>query len=223
MSDSIYDKLSMPEDLRYVSVSKEQGEYIFSFLKEKKLKKTLEIGFAYGSSAAHIMSATQSDHHVIDPSPEYWDNLGFKNIKKLGLDGFLKFHKGFSHDILPRLISEGMKFDFVFIDGDHRYDAIFIDFFYSDLLLNQKGYVLFHDIWMRSTQMVCSWIDTNKSNYKLIPTPVANIVLYQKSGSDDRCWDHFRDFYSITDVPGIRYFKTLFRRVLGVCIRGNSQ
>jgi predicted O-methyltransferase YrrM len=223
MTGSIYEALSMPEELRYVSVSKEQGEYIFNFLREENIKKTLEIGFAYGGSAAHIMSATRSEHYVIEPFPEYWDNLGLRNIERLGLESLLRLQKGFSHDILPRLVGEGIKFDFVFIDGDHRYDSIFIDFFYSDLLLNQKGYVLFHDIWMRSTQMVCSWIDTNKANYKMIPTPVNNIVLYRKNGTDNRNWDHFRDFYSVADIPGIRFFKTLFRRVLRGCMRGNNQ
>ena len=69
MKESIYEALTIPKKKRYVAVSREQGEYIFSLLREKNIKKTLEIGFAYGSYAAHIMSVTRSGHYVIEPFP----------------------------------------------------------------------------------------------------------------------------------------------------------
>jgi len=204
MTFSIYSQLVIPDSRRLVSINQEDAEFIFSFLQEKKLVSTLEIGLAYGCSAAHILASTKSIHYAIDPYQEKYDHLGIKNIKKLKLDHLLQFENGLSHEILPRLLSQGNKFDFVFIDGDHRYDAIFVDFYYTDLLLNQNGYVLFHDVWMRSTQMICAWINTNKANYSFIPTPSPNFTLYQKTGEDCREWDHFSEFYT-RDWPSIVY------------------
>ncbi|MGF1559026.1 MAG: hypothetical protein ACFCUL_08055, partial [Flavobacteriaceae bacterium] len=60
-----------------------------------------------------------------------------------------------------QLLLEELRIDFAFIDGGHKFDDIFIDFYYIDLLLNIEGYVLFHDSWMRSTQHVISWIKNN--------------------------------------------------------------
>jgi len=100
-----------------------------------------------------------------------------------------------------------MKIDFAFIDGGHKFDEIFLDFYYVDLLLNQNGYVLFHDAWMRSTQMVASWIRNNKVNYALIKTPMENLILFQKTGKDNREWYHFKEF--VTFKSFIKFRKIL--------------
>src|SRR4030043_1920592 len=163
--NSIYEKLEIPERDIYTSITKEEGEYIYQLLKDKNLKNTLEVGFAYGCSAAYILTATKSLHYAMDPFQEQYNNLGLKNIKRLILDKYLKFEKDFSHNVLPELLKKNVKIDFAFIDGDHKFDSIFVDFYYIDLLLNNNGYVLFHDTWMRTTQHILSWIKNNKKKY----------------------------------------------------------
>jgi hypothetical protein len=211
MNNSIYSKLDIPDTDRLTSIKQEEAEFIFSFLQENKITSTLEIGLAYGCSAAYILSATKSLHYAIDPFQERYNNLGLKNIKQMGLDGLLQLEKGCSNVILPKLLLQGGKFDFIFIDGAHKYDDIFVDFYYADLLLNQNGYILFHDIWMRSTQMVCAWINTNKSNYNFCPTPPLNFALYQKKGSDNRSWNHFNEFNSVSIA---RFLKNMIYRIM---------
>jgi len=198
MAIDLYEQLTLPD--KPISISKEEGEFIYSFLKEKGIKKTIETGLAFGCSTAYIISATLSPHYAIDPFPEDFDNLGLKNIKKLKLEKYLRFEKDFSHNVLPRLLKNGVNFDFAFIDGDHKFDGAFIDFYYIDLLLNQKGYVLFHDTWLRSIQLVTKWIETNKPNYILVKTPLSNLRMFQKIkklqiGESDRRWNHFKEFY----------------------------
>jgi predicted O-methyltransferase YrrM len=221
MKNSIYNQLIIPDENRYASITRDEAEYINSFLKENKLTSTIEIGFGYGCSAAHIIEATRSYHYVIDPFPELFDNLGEKNICALGFDNFLIWEKGFSHDVLPRLLGEGKKFDFIFIDGGHKFDSIFLDYYYADLLLNQRGYVLFHDTWMKSTQMVCSWIKTNKPYYSKIKTRCANFALFQKNGADTREWDHFREFY-VCGHTLITFMKKTIFRIMSMCKNENK-
>ena len=193
--ENIYDKLEIPDARRDTSITKQEAEYIYQFLSEKKINTSLEVGFAFGCSTAHIMAATNSTHYTIDPfQKEDFGDLGLKNINALGYSKLLKFENDYSHSVLPKLLKEEVKLDFAFIDGGHNFDSIFIDFYYVDLLLNNNGWVLLHDTWMRSTQYAFSWIKRNKKNYKEIKTPVKNFILLQKIGEDNRTWFHFKGF-----------------------------
>ena len=209
---NIYEKLEIPEDDRSTSISKEQAEFIFQFLKDKKLSHTLEIGFAYGCSTAYIISATRSAHIAIDPYEESYRNLGIKNIKNLGLIRYLIHKKEISHLVLPALLKEGIKIDFAFIDGGHKFDEIFIDWFYIDLLLQKNGYIMFDDSWLRSTQLVASFVRKNRKDYREIKTPIKNIILFQKIGKDTRKWFHFREFYTLKSFSS--YSKYLLQKRL---------
>ncbi len=191
---NIYEQLEIPEHDRLTSIRKEEAEFIYEFLHDKKITQTLETGFAYGCSTAYIMSATQSPHVAVDPFQERYEHLGLKNIKKLGLDSHLQFIKLPSHIALPNLLQEGLKIDFGFIDGGHKFDDIFIDWFYIDLLLNQGGYVMFDDTWLHSTKTVAAFITRNREDYVAVSVPIDNIYLFQKTGEDRRDWSHFKDF-----------------------------
>ncbi|TGE18371.1 class I SAM-dependent methyltransferase [Hymenobacter elongatus] len=46
--------------------------------------------------------------------------------------------------MLPRLVKDGRRFDFIVIDGNHTLDGVLVDFSYPDLLLNDGHYILFH-------------------------------------------------------------------------------
>ena len=196
MIPDIYSQLELHKSDKHTSITKEEGELIYSFLKEHKLKKTLEIGMAYGVSTAYIMMATKGLHYAVDPyqhSSKY-GGLGIKNIKKLKLKHNLKFIEDFSHAALPRLNKKRLGFDFIFIDGGHNFDTAFVDFYFSDLLLNNNGYILLHDTWLLSIQTVAEWIRRNKVNYKKIKFAAKNCILLQKSGDDKRKWYHFKSF-----------------------------
>lgn len=193
----ILEKLEIPPASRFVSVQPGEAKFMHEWVKQNRLTRTLEIGFAYGASAASIMSAHEGQHTCMDPfqTAEFSD-LGLRNIASLGYAGRLDFHPGFSHDVLPRLLAEKRTYDFAFIDGDHRYDGISLDFYYVDRLLAEGGYVVFHDAWMRSTQMVASFIRRNRRDYKQIRSPERNLTMFKKIGHDDRVWHHFREFYT---------------------------
>jgi len=196
--ENLFEQLEIPKDDEGTSIKKYEAEFIYNFLHEKGIKNTLEIGFAYGCATAYIISATRNNHYVIDAFQEQiFSNAGLINMERLKLKEFLSFEHDFSHFALPKLVKKGIKVDFAFIDGGHKFDDIFCDFYFIDLLLNSNGYVLFHDAWMRSTQHVVSWIKNNKLNYKIIKVPIKNLILVQKKGEDKRNWYHFNGFYTL--------------------------
>ena len=75
-----------------------------------------------------------------------------------------------------------------------------LEFYYAELLIRESGYIMLHDTWMPSIQHVMSWIETNKSNFITLESEEPIIYLVQKTGGDDRSWDHFNDF-ALTGKP----------------------
>lgn len=189
-----YDDLDIPPRDRGTAISRDEAEFLHALVARLKPKATLEVGMGYGCSAAFIISAARTVHYAMDPLQADYQGLGLRNVEKLGLAGHLRFFPEYSHTVLPRLYAEGTKVDFAFIDGGHRFDDIFLDFYYADLLLEQGGHILLHDAWMQSTQTVAAWIRANKANYREVATPRKNLVLFRKSGEDARAWNHFRYF-----------------------------
>lgn len=193
---SINQKLVIPQTDSTTPVKEEEAKTIYDLLKSRGITKTLEIGFAYARSASHIMAATNSGHIAIDPFQDHYQNLGIKNIESLGFAGKLELIRDYSHSVLPMFVKENRKFEFIFIDGDHKFDGIFIDFYYSDFLIDKGGLLLFHDTWMRSTELVLQFIRTNRKDYKELPVANQNMALFTKVGDDQRDGMHFREFYN---------------------------
>lgn len=189
-----YEDLEMPAGDRGTAVSKVEAEFMFTLVKDLKPRATLEVGMGYGGSASFIIAGARVTHYAMDPFQAEYNHLALQNLKKLGLDAYLKFYPEYSHSILPRLFAEGVRVDFAFIDGGHRFDDIFIDFYYADLMLEKGGHILLHDAWMRSTQNVASWIRKNKKSFEIVPTPCKNLILLRKIDEDNRPWNHFKGF-----------------------------
>ncbi len=196
--NAINEQLTIPQEDSTTPVKPVEALTIYDLLKSKGITKTLEIGFAYGRSASHIMAATNSPHIAMDPFQDHYQNLGVQNVKTLGLSDQLELIRDFSHSVLPRFMEEGRKFEFIFIDGDHKFDGIFVDFYYSDFLIDEGGYLMFHDTWMRSTQLVLQFIRDNRKDYKEVPVPNKNMALFTKvNKKDDRDGMHFKEFYTL--------------------------
>ncbi len=195
-SNEIILQLEVPNEDSSTPIKDNEAQFIFDFIKKQGIKKTLETGFAYAKSASHIIASTKQKHIAIDPFQTNYQRLGLKNIAKLGFNDYLDLREDYSHNVLPELVKNGEKFDFIFIDGDHKYDGVFVDFYYADLLLEDNGFILMHDTWMRSTRLVMEFIKTNRKDYKEIPTGLRNLALYQKCGIDNRNGMFFKEFYT---------------------------
>jgi predicted O-methyltransferase YrrM len=203
--------LEVPEEDKFTPVKITEASFMYDWIKKNHLSKTLEVGFGYARSAAYIMNATGQLHIAMDPFQSHYNDLGLKNVERLGLTTQLDFRRDYSHNVLPQLLKDNRKFDFIFIDGDHKYDGIFIDFYYADLLLEKNGYVLFHDTWMRSTQLVTAFVSNDRKDYRRIKTPLRNLCLFQKTGDDKRNWMFFREFYNFRSIvihPVIEWLNT---------------
>jgi predicted O-methyltransferase YrrM len=178
----------------------DEGYFLYNFIKTHKITETLEIGLGYARSASYIMAATKKKHFAIDPFQKNYNFGGIRNIKRCGFARLFHHIAKPSAFALLELIRKKKTFEFIFIDGDHKFDGIFVDFFFSDFLIKQNGFILLHDSWMRSTQIVTRFVKTNRKDYVQIKSPEKNIIIFQKNGLDARDGMHFKEFFSFKKI-----------------------
>lgn len=140
---------------------------LYNLVKKRRPARTLEIGMAYAASTLFICEALRENgggrHIAMDPFQDSsYKNIGVLNLKRAGFDSVVTFYNEESHRVLPRLLEQGSRFDFAFIDGDHLFDSVLLDFYYVDKMLEQGGLVMFHDMDMPSVRKAVSFVLRNK-------------------------------------------------------------
>jgi predicted O-methyltransferase YrrM len=175
-----------------------QGSELNRILRDIKAAKTLEIGFAYGFSTIWLLDAVAihgGTHNAIDPfERRRWGGVGLHQVNQTdGFDRLFKWHEAFSIHALSDFIRSGDTFDSVFIDGNHRFDDVIVDFYLADQVLRVGGIVAFDDMWMDSVKSVVSFVALNR-HYELVPQRANAMAAFRKIANDDRLWDHYVPF-----------------------------
>jgi predicted O-methyltransferase YrrM len=183
-----------PDDRSQISDA--EAAFLFRFVRSENVGATLEIGCGLGKSAVAIMLATDAPHTVLDPFQANYDFRGLKNIERSGLADRLDFVPERSLTALPQLLGEERVYDVVFVDGSHRFDDILVDFTFADLLLRPGGAIVFDDLWMRTTQLVLSYIRTNRADYEPIRGIPRTLAAVRKVEDDRRDGMFHREFYT---------------------------
>lgn len=111
-------------------------------------KKVLEIGSAYGYTTC-FMAQVATEVLAVDPHAGYGAMPGSlpamrQHIAALGIEN-IEMMIGLSQQVLPIFISDGMTFDLVFVDGDHRYASAQFDLAHSWPLVAEGGAMAVHD------------------------------------------------------------------------------
>jgi len=131
-----------------------EGEFISQLVSsDPDIRKTLEIGCAYGLSSLYICSALYGrdsvKHTIVDPNQNSgWHGIGVSNLERAGFDFFELIEKP-SEFVLPDIAqNKSGAFDMVFIDGWHTFDHTLLDLFYANRLIRVGGYIVIDD---------CNW------------------------------------------------------------------
>jgi predicted O-methyltransferase YrrM len=146
------------------NVDRAEGEFIIDLISsDPDIRKTLEIGCAYGLSSLHICSALDEKdsprHIIVDPyQNKNWHGVGLSNLKRAGFNFFELIEKP-SELFLPDLVqNESGTFDMVFIDGWHTFDHTLLDLFYANRLIRVGGYIVIDDCNLSSVAKAVSYI-----------------------------------------------------------------
>lgn len=167
-----------------MSLTPERGAFLRDICRAERPQATIEIGMAYGLSTLFIVQtlletgAASCKHTVMDPfQTGVFHDAGRRLIREAGVDPLIEFHHDSSEYVLPRLLHEGRRFDLAFIDGNHRFDHVFVDLFYIDRLLKDSGMLVLDDCFLDSVHFACRFAQTNYGYTPVAQCPAAGSLL----------------------------------------------
>ena len=112
--------------------------------------------------------------------------------------GRVEFHSEESQIVLPRFLTERRTFDLAFVDGNHRFDGVFVDLVYLGRLLRSRGIVFLDDYQLPAVARATSFCVTNLA-WTLEEVSDADdlhqwAVLRTPEEPDTRPFDYYIDF-----------------------------
>ena len=188
-----------------VAVGQAEGAAIRSWVIREAAACTIEVGLGYGVSALFVCEglltsgAPNARHVVIDPNQDTrFAGCGLQFLDQAGVAGLVEHHAEESQITLPRLVSEGRRFDLAVVDGNHRFDAVFLDLAYLGRLLRPGGIVFVDDYHLPGIARAVSFFLANLG-WSLEEVSTAQdrhhwAVLRTSATPDTRPFDYFADF-----------------------------
>jgi predicted O-methyltransferase YrrM len=151
-----------------VAVGRAEGESLRNWVEREGATQTVEVGLGYGISALFVCAGLLANgdedvrHTVIDPyqHTEFAD-IGLRFLDEAGASGLIEFYAEESQIVMPRLLDEGRAFDLAFVDGNHRFDGVFLDLVYLGRLVRPGGIVFVDDLQLPSVARAGSFCVTN--------------------------------------------------------------
>jgi predicted O-methyltransferase YrrM len=148
-------------DLFPVAIGAQEGISLLTWVRNELAHRTLESGLGFAVSTLFILEGLLANGHdarhvAADPyqfvglpthSTRY-AGVGLQQLEEAGVRHLVEFYAEESQIVFPRLLAEGRHFDLAFIDGNHRFEAVFLDLIYAGRLLKEKGIVFVDDVQM---------------------------------------------------------------------------
>jgi predicted O-methyltransferase YrrM len=151
-----------------VSVPFAEGRALRERVVQESAGRTIEVGLGYGISALFIcdglLAAGNPDgrHVAIDPNQlTRFAGCGLQLLDDAGVCARVEHLAEESEIALPRLLAAGRRFDFAFVDGNHRFDGVFLDLVYLGRLLEPGSIVMVDDFQLPAVQAATRFCVTN--------------------------------------------------------------
>ncbi len=188
-----------------VAITPAEGEALRDVVIAEQATHTIEIGLGYAISALYICEGLLSvgqpnaKHVIIDPyQRSRYADLGFGLLERAGVSDLVEYVPNPSEIALPAMVEQGARFDLAFIDGNHRFDGVFVDLFFLGRLVRPGGVVFLDDHQLRGVARAASFFVENVGWTVESVSPPDEFhqwaVLRTPSTPDERPFDHFVDF-----------------------------
>jgi predicted O-methyltransferase YrrM len=192
-------------DLFPIAITAAEGEALRSWVIREGATRTIEIGLGFGLSALFIGEALLSAgdasarHVALDPyQTTSFADCGLQHLEEAGLAELVELHAEESQIVLPRFLAERRSFDFAFVDGNHRFDRVFLDLIYLGRLVRPGGVVFFDDYQLPAVARAAAFCLTNLGWISEEVSASDDLhqwaVLRTPREPDTRPFDHFVDF-----------------------------
>ena len=187
-----------------VPASPAEGESLREWVIREDATRTIEIGLGYGISTLYICeglltNAGASPHVAIDPhQATRFANCALQFLDDAGVLGLVEHHGEESQIALPLLLGARREFDLAFVDGNHRFDGIFVDLVYLGRLVRPGGIIFVDDYQLPSVSRAVSFFLSNMG-WKIEEHSSADdlhhwAVLRTALEIEARSYDHFVEF-----------------------------
>jgi predicted O-methyltransferase YrrM len=162
---SVNDVAGARVDLAPHSIERAHGEALRDLAVAERAERTIEVGLALGMSALFLCQAVllrDGRHVAIDPfQAESWNGAGLRTLRDAGVEELVEVIEEESQLALPRLVADGREFDFAFVDGDHRFEGVFLDVYYMTRLVRAGGLIVVDDMWLPSVRTAVAYVEKN--------------------------------------------------------------
>ena len=163
--------------------------------------QTIEIGLGYGISALHICESLLTNgnpaarHVVLDPNQsQRFSDCGLQVLEEAGVRQFVEHHSELSEIALLQFLREGRRFDLGFVDGNHRFDGVFLDLFYLGRLIRRGGILILDDYDLPGVRRAISFFVTNLGWTVEDTIDDYAVVLRTAAQAEKRDFRYFVDF-----------------------------
>ncbi len=146
------------QDLFPVAIGLEEGLALRDWVRREDARRTLETGLGFAISTLFICEGLlehgrDGRHTAADPYQFVegrqhriaYAGVGLQTLEEAGVRDLVEFYEEESQLVLPRLLAEGRGFDLAFLDGNHRFEGVFLDLVYSGRVLKEGGIVFADD------------------------------------------------------------------------------
>jgi len=188
-----------------IAIDPREGEALSHWVTRERAASSIEIGLGYGISALFIFRGLLSNHSprirhlAIDPNQILsFAAIGLQLIDDAGLRDRLDFYPERSEIALPRLLAETRRFDFAFVDGNHRFDGVFLDLIFLGRLVHGGSAIFLDDYQLPSVKKAAAFCSSNLG-WRVEEEGVADakhhwVVLRTTPQPRERNFDYFVDF-----------------------------
>jgi predicted O-methyltransferase YrrM len=188
-----------------VAVYAAEGEALREWVLREGATRTIEIGLGYGISALHICEGLLGNadpvarHVALDPyQATRFADCGLQFLEEAGIAQMVEHHAEESQIALPRFLDEARRFHLAFVDGNHRFDGVFLDLVFLERLVRAGGIVFVDDYQLPAVARAASFCVTNLG-WTLEEVSTADdlhrwAVLRTSTVPDTRPFDYYVDF-----------------------------
>ena len=191
-----------------ISIPSSEGEALRAWVERERAARTIEIGLAHGISALFICEGliragrAEARHVALDPNQVRGFSGGaLQLLREAGVEELVEFHGERSEIMLPRFLSEDRVFDLAFIDGNHRFDWVFVDLVYLGRMVRGGGVIFLDDYQLPSVRKAVAFF-TNDLAWRVEDEGEAHagdarhnwVVLRLPPTPVERAFEYFVDF-----------------------------
>jgi predicted O-methyltransferase YrrM len=179
----VLDCRGSPVELAPHSIERAQGEALRDLAVAEGAERTIEVGLALGISALFLCQAVlrRGGRHVaFDPfQAQSWNGCRLRTLREAGVADLVEVIEEESQLALPRLVAKGREFDFALVDGDYRFEGVFLDLYFMSRLVKPGGLVVVDDMWMPAVRTAVADVEKNLGA-NLEPDALPNAFRWRK-------------------------------------------